>query len=288
MTINLIISVFSSDDPNATLFTIANLSQVVDYFIIGITVIVIAIPEGLPLAVTISLAYAVGKMKDENNLVRTLDSCETMGGADTICSDKTGTLTENRMKVKKLFALEEVQSDFDKKNFDDKNFLNILTEGLCVNSNAFPAIDKNGKFIQNGNKTECALLELAYEFDVLYKDYRPSDNIIKVIPFSSDRKRMTSVYKPKESSKNFLRVYTKGAPDIILEFCKKFVNKNGQVENLNEDILIKLKEIQKKFANDSLRTLLLTYKEIPVTKAEFLPEDKSLESDLIILGMVGI
>lgn len=93
MVINLVFSVVTSDDPNESLFTLGNLQEIVDYFIIGVTIIVVAIPEGLPLAVTIALAYAVDKMKDENNLVRTLDSCETMGGADTICSDKTGTLT---------------------------------------------------------------------------------------------------------------------------------------------------------------------------------------------------
>ncbi|EAR95699.2 calcium-translocating P-type ATPase, PMCA-type protein (macronuclear) [Tetrahymena thermophila SB210] len=287
MLVNLIISVIYSEDPEASLFTLDNLSQVVDFFIISVAIIVMAIPEGLPLAVTISLAFAVGKMKDENNLVRTLESCETMGGADTICSDKTGTLTENRMKVKKLFALEEVQSEFDNKSYSS-NFTQILTEGLCVNSNAFPTVDKNGNFSQNGNKTECALLELAYQFDVDYRNYRPSDNIIKVIPFSSDRKRMTTVYQPKEGNKNILRVYTKGAPDIILDFCKKFINRNGQVETINEDFLIKIKEIQKKFANDCLRTLLLTYKEIPLVKVDQIPEDKQLESDLIILGMVGI
>ncbi|KAL4486593.1 hypothetical protein ABPG73_003897 [Tetrahymena malaccensis] len=287
MLINLIISVVYSQDPEASLFTLDNLSQVVDFFIISVAIIVMAIPEGLPLAVTISLAFAVGKMKDENNLVRTLESCETMGGADTICSDKTGTLTENRMKVKKLFALEEVQSEFDSKSYSS-NFTQILTEGLCVNSNAFPTVDKNGKFQQNGNKTECALLELAYQFDVDYRNYRPSDNIIKVIPFSSDRKRMTTVYQPKEGNKNILRVYTKGAPDIILDFCKKYINRNGQVESINEDFLIKIKEIQKKFANDCLRTLLLTYKEIPLVKVDQIPEDKYLEGDLIILGMVGI
>lgn len=90
MVINLTISTIQNEEE---LFTLDNLSDVVEYFIIGVTIIVVAIPEGLPLAVTIALAYAVGKMKDEQNLVRTLDSCETMGGADTICSDKTGTLT---------------------------------------------------------------------------------------------------------------------------------------------------------------------------------------------------
>ncbi len=82
-------------------FTIDILNEIVDNFILGITIIVVAVPEGLPLAVTIALAYSVGKMKDENNLVRHLSSCETMGGANNICTDKTGTLTQNKMAVVK-------------------------------------------------------------------------------------------------------------------------------------------------------------------------------------------
>lgn len=107
MVVNLI---FSCQSTGEELFTLENLKEVVGYFIIGVTIIVVAIPEGLPLAVTIALAYAVGKMKDEQNLVRALESCETMGGADTICSDKTGTLTQNKMKVTRLFAMGEVHT----------------------------------------------------------------------------------------------------------------------------------------------------------------------------------
>lgn len=83
----------------------STINHLVEYFIIAVTVVVVAVPEGLPLAVTIALAYSVGKMKEENNLVRVLATCETMGGADNICSDKTGTLTKNEMEVVKLWAL---------------------------------------------------------------------------------------------------------------------------------------------------------------------------------------
>lgn len=126
------------------------------------------------------------------------------------------------MKVTRLFAMGEVRTVFEKKDFIT-SFLDVLCEGLCVNSNAFPTIDKKGKFEQNGNKTECSLIELAYEFDYNYKKYRPSDNILKVIPFSSARKRMTSVYQSEKS----VRVFSKGAPDILIDMCKRYVNKNG-------------------------------------------------------------
>lgn len=126
------------------------------------------------------------------------------------------------MKVTRLVALGEIHTNFDKKNFD-KKFLDLLCEGLCVNSNAFPTIMDNGKFEQIGNKTECSLLELAFEFDYNYKNYRPSDKILKIIPFSSERKRMTSVYK----SNNSIRVFSKGAPDVLIDMCTRFVNRNG-------------------------------------------------------------
>lgn len=100
------------------ILSIQFLKKVVEYIIISVSLIVMAVPEGLPLAVTISLAYSVGKMKEENNLVRYLAACETMGGANNICSDKTGTLTKNQMTVTKFWGLEYVFDKFDK---DDKS-----------------------------------------------------------------------------------------------------------------------------------------------------------------------
>lgn len=102
MTIHLIIEDLYL---GVNIFTLSTVNHLVEYFIIAVTVVVVAVPEGLPLAVTIALAYSVGKMKEENNLVRVLATCETMGGADNICSDKTGTLTKNEMEVVKLWAL---------------------------------------------------------------------------------------------------------------------------------------------------------------------------------------
>lgn len=106
-----------SGDFIGQLFRVHTLHHLVDAFIIAVSIIVVAVPEGLPLAVTIALAYSVGKMKDENNLVRYLQACETMGGADNICSDKTGTLTKNFMSVVKLFALDNVHTDFKPNTF---------------------------------------------------------------------------------------------------------------------------------------------------------------------------
>ena len=121
------------------LFRLDTLLHLVDAFIIAVSIIVVAVPEGLPLAVTIALAYSVGKMKDENNLVRYLQACETMGGADNICSDKTGTLTKNIMSVVKIFAQDKEVTEFNKNTFTG-DYAKILCKSVCLNSNANPDI----------------------------------------------------------------------------------------------------------------------------------------------------
>lgn len=123
MTLHLFYDAAFNDYP---LFSPQALKELLNFFIIAVTIIVVAVPEGLPLAVTIALAYSVGKMKDENNLVRWLSACETMGGANTICSDKTGTLTENRMTVTNLFIEE---NDFNR--LDSKNINATTLDLLC-------------------------------------------------------------------------------------------------------------------------------------------------------------
>ena len=145
------------------LFSTHAIKEILNFFIVSVTIIVVAVPEGLPLAVAIALAYSVGKMKDEKNLVRFLPACEIMGGANNICSDTTGTLTVNKMTVTNLYI---EGMDFNK--LDSKTIrastLSLLCEGICLNSTAHPLIDENGKFQHIGNKTECALLEMAYKF----------------------------------------------------------------------------------------------------------------------------
>lgn len=145
-----------------------------------------------------------------------------MGGANNICTDKTGTLTKNQMSVTNLFIEENMHTQIEKNNIRAET-LNLFCEGICINSNALPKITKNS-FEHNGNKTECALLELANKFGFNYEKYRPSDKIKKVIPFSSTRKKMTVVYQLEEE---VVRVFSKGAPDVLLERCSEYINNEG-------------------------------------------------------------
>lgn len=201
---------------------------------------VVAVPEGLPLAVTIALAYSVNKMKDENNLVRYLQACETMGGANNICSDKTGTLTKNLMTVVKIFIEQGVQDSIEA-DIAREHTIRMLCLSVCNNTSASPAIARQGNDVTNnqvGNKTECALLEMAFRMGYDYKKFRNRENQLRVFPFSSEKKKMATAYKDE---KNTNYVFVKGAPDFLLEHCTRFINKNGSVSKINSDFISSIK-----------------------------------------------
>jgi magnesium-transporting ATPase (P-type) len=165
---------YATGDFVGALFTLNTLHHLVEAFIIAVSIIVVAVPEGLPLAVTIALAYSVGKMKDENNLVRYLQACETMGGADNICSDKTGTLTKNLMTVTRMFVQERTVDKITK-DFVYERIGELISTGVCLNSSANPKIeiiDGQKRIDQIGNKTDCALLELAHTLGYDYREVR--------------------------------------------------------------------------------------------------------------------
>lgn len=137
MLAHIIYAEYISNDFIAKLMTLDTFNELVDAFIIAVSVIIVAVPEVLPLAVTIALAYSVGKMKDEFNLVRYLQACETMGGADNICSDKTGTLTRNNMAVSKIFVNEKTVTQVKKGCVSDQTAW-LLAISSAQNSNANP------------------------------------------------------------------------------------------------------------------------------------------------------
>jgi magnesium-transporting ATPase (P-type) len=200
----------------ACFWCIECLKEVIRAFLISVTIIVVAVPEGLPLAVTIALAFSVNKMKDENNLVKQLQCCEVMGGATNVCTDKTGTLTQNIMSVASLFIANKT---LERENivYVDKDIMSYFCQAACINSGAFPVKDKvSGKYIQVGNKTECALLELADQAGFDYNSFRPNSRIVKVVPFSSARKKMTTIYKMNDQT---YRIFVKGASEVIVEKC---------------------------------------------------------------------
>ena len=279
---HILYGAYASGDFAGSLMSLTTVLHLVDAFIISVSIIVVAVPEGLPLSVTIALAYSVGKMKDENNLVRYLQACETMGGADNICSDKTGTLTMNKMTVTRFFLLENTIDAPNKSNVNAK-VAERFSNGVCVNSSANP-IFTGDAVEQIGNKTDCALLELAHKLGFNYRDVRKSfaNNTIKVIPFSSETKSMSTVVRDKGK----VVAYCKGAPDFVLKNCSHYLDASGNAVRITDAYKNTLQNKLKEFAEATLRTLLITYREDDRLNEK--SEKKEIETDLTILGMVGI
>ena len=163
MTIKLIITIMTDD--NKKLVDFKTLDDLVKYLIIAITVIVVAVPEGLPLAVTISLAFSVMQMKKENNLVRRLEASETMGGANEICTDKTGTLTKNQMSVREFYTLDQVYVGRPA-NFASLSTAQLMAEGVLFNCSARIERGDHGEFVPKGNVTEQGLIRFLMEVGV--------------------------------------------------------------------------------------------------------------------------
>jgi len=253
------------------------LSFYVNFIIIGVTVLVVAVPEGLPLAVTISLAYSVKKMMSDNNLVRHLDACETMGNATTICSDKTGTLTTNRMTVVQAYICakhyQPGRADLPKIHDLAANVRVLVTQGISVNSSyssdVQPPEQPGGLPTQIGNKTECALLGFVIDLGVDYQKMRrdmPDTRFKKVYTFNSARKSMSTII-PLDSGG--FRVYTKGASEIVLKKCSFVLAENGRVDSFtthHQDRLVQT--VIEPMAKDGLRTICLAYRDFVPTKAE--------------------
>ncbi|XP_036026072.1 plasma membrane calcium-transporting ATPase 1 isoform X2 [Onychomys torridus] len=266
----------------------------VKFFIIGVTVLVVAVPEGLPLAVTISLAYSVKKMMKDNNLVRHLDACETMGNATAICSDKTGTLTMNRMTVVQAYINEQHYKKIPEPEAIPANILSYLVTGISVNcaytSKILPPEKEGGLPRHVGNKTECALLGFLLDLKRDYQDVRneiPEEALYKVYTFNSVRKSMSTVLKNSDGS---YRIFSKGASEIMLKKCFKILSANGEAKVFRprdrDDIV---KTVIEPMASEGLRTICLAFRDFPAGEPE--PEwdnENDVVTGLTCIAVVGI
>uniref|UniRef100_A0A8C3C594 Calcium-transporting ATPase n=1 Tax=Cairina moschata TaxID=8855 RepID=A0A8C3C594_CAIMO len=266
----------------------------VKFFIIGVTVLVVAVPEGLPLAVTISLAYSVKKMMKDNNLVRHLDACETMGNATAICSDKTGTLTMNRMTVVQAYINEKHYKKIPEPEAIPEKIMGYLVTGISVNcaytSKILPPEKEGGLPRHVGNKTECALLGLLLDLKRDYQDVRneiPEEKLHKVYTFNSVRKSMSTVLKNSDGS---FRIFSKGASEIVLKKCFKILSANGEPKVFRprdrDDIV---KTVIEPMASEGLRTICLAFRDFPAGEPE--PEwdnENDIVTGLTCIAVVGI
>ncbi|XP_066899542.1 plasma membrane calcium-transporting ATPase 2 isoform X1 [Kogia breviceps] len=265
----------------------------VKFFIIGVTVLVVAVPEGLPLAVTISLAYSVKKMMKDNNLVRHLDACETMGNATAICSDKTGTLTTNRMTVVQAYV-----GDVHYKEIPDPSSINaktmeLLVSAIAINSAYTTKIlppEKEGALPrQVGNKTECGLLGFVLDLKQDYQPVRnqmPEEKLYKVYTFNSVRKSMSTVIKLPDES---FRMYSKGASEILLKKCCKILNGAGEPRVFRpRDRDEMVKKVIEPMACDGLRTICVAYRDFPSSPEPDWDNENDIVNDLTCICVVGI
>ncbi|CAE7572387.1 ACA6, partial [Symbiodinium microadriaticum] len=239
----------------------------VEAFIIAVTIIVVAIPEGLPLAVTISLAYSTKKMYEDQNFIRVLAACETMGNATNLCSDKTGTLTENRMTVVEAWMADKKYSQVEFDNCAaDRTIKEIVSENCCINRVAYLIhVDANGNRLPRpniiGNKTEGALILMAKGWGFDYEDVKRrlfDESRDKVFSFNSAKKRSTAVVHRADGS---VRLYVKGAPEWILTDCTSFLLRDGTVANMTQTKKKEIEDHINAMANNARRTLCLAHKD---------------------------
>ena len=227
--------VFLADEAMSTMDIV---SALLHNFMIAVTLIVVSVPEGLPMAVTLSLALSMGRMLKTNNLVRKMHACETMGAATIICTDKTGTLTQNRMQVHEtnFSALTGQQLGADEASV-------FVKEGIAVNSTANLNIE-DGAVKTIGNPTEAALLLWLNGCGVDYQPLRDGARVVSQLTFSTERKYMATVVDSPLIGKKVL--YVKGAPEIVLANCNRVATVDGcaTVEESREGIETKLLEYQ--------------------------------------------
>ncbi|XP_046853514.1 plasma membrane calcium-transporting ATPase 1-like [Xenia sp. Carnegie-2017] len=280
-------------------------SHISDYlraFITGVTVLVVAVPEGLPLAVTISLAFSVKKMLNDHNLVRHLDACETMGNATAICSDKTGTLTTNRMTVVQSYLGQQLYFVLDSGFEHDQipeSLRRIFAEGISYNSSYASKIEpgsREGELDrQMGNKTDCALLGFVdgplkdhYNY---YRGNVSEEEFIKVFTFNSSRKSMSTVVPifDDQNEVTGYRIHCKGASEIVLSKCTSIIGSDGTTNPLSsKEIDNIVKNVVEPMADNGLRTICLAYKDFPKDTGQDWDDESSVVSELICLGITGI
>ena len=240
---------------------------------LAITVIVVSVPEGLPMSVTLSLALSMRRMLASNNLVRKMHACETMGATTVICTDKTGTLTQNQMRVyqTQYYPLGESQK------LGNDEISNIIKEGISVNSTAFLEQDKeSGKMNALGNPTEGALLLWLNDNEVDYLKLRDAAKVVQQLPFHTQRKYMATVVDSPLIGKRVL--YVKGAPEIVLGLCAKVAN-DVKPESINEQLL--------GYQQKAMRTLAIAYA-IVGNNEEPIKDSKLNADNLVFIGITAI
>lgn len=264
----MVLGIFQYLNPGVEVATL--LTYTMQTLMIAVTLIVVAVPEGLPMAVTLSLAYSMRRMLKTNNLVRKMHACETMGATTVICTDKTGTLTQNQMKI--------YQTNFyslsDQKLGNDEISV-LVKEGIAVNSTASLDLSNIERTKVLGNPTEGALLLWLKENGLDYQVLKDNTSLIEELPFSTERKYMATVVKSSLGKKV---LYVKGAPEIIHSLCKQ------TCENVSKSVI---DEQLLKYQEQAMRTLGFAYQYLNDEDVA-IKDNKVVADNLTFLGIVAI
>ncbi|KAL9462807.1 hypothetical protein AB3S75_000751 [Citrus x aurantiifolia] len=256
---------------------------------IAVTIVVVAVPEGLPLAVTLTLAYSMRKMMADKALVRRLSACETMGSATTICSDKTGTLTLNEMTVVEAFIGRKKINPPDDSSQMHSIVIYLLSEGIAQNTTGNVFVPKDGEAVEvSGSPTEKAILSWAVKLGMKFDRVRSETTVLHVFPFNSEKKRGGVAVKRINSE---VHVHWKGAAEMILASCTKYLDTDGHLQSIDGDEDF-FKAAVDEMAARSLRCVAIAYRsceadEVP-TDEESLDKWTLPEEELILLAIVGI
>ena len=272
---------------------------VIEMFMTSVGLAVAAIPEGLPAIVTIVLSIGVTKMAKKNSIIRRLPAVETLGSSNVICSDKTGTLTQNKMQVVDYFTMENTNKEkeyilklgsmcTDVEIVED--FCNLIneTKGKEIKGDSRNIIGKtaNKEVVRQssnliGEPTEVAIVNAALKMNInkhnLYKEYEKVGDI----PFDSTRKMMTSIHK---DNGQYL-IITKGAPDVLIKKCNKYYT-GTSIKSMDMSSIRKIEEENMKMANKALRVIAVAYKNVMNLPSKI--ESQNIENDLIFVGLIGM
>lgn len=247
-------------------------AYVLQTLMIAVTLIVVAVPEGLPMAVTLSLAYSMRRMLKTNNLVRKMHACETMGATTVICTDKTGTLTQNQMSVEEtqFYGLANQALGTDETS-------RLIKEGIALNSTASLDLSNPDKPVVLGNPTEGALLLWLRNNGIDYRNLKDDANVVEELPFSTERKYMATVVESTQlGGKKIL--YVKGAPEIIRSLCKQ-IDKNVNIADINKQLI--------DYQNRAMRTLGFAYQVLNDSDMS-IADGKVVAENLTFMGIVAI
>lgn len=243
---------FFTENPTTDWISIGH--YLLNTIMIAITIVVVAVPEGLPMSVTLSLAMSMKRMLVANNLVRKMHACETMGATSVICTDKTGTLTQNQMQVETTHFYALNKQELGNNTLVD----DLIGESIALNTTANLASETNGHTQVIGNPTEGALLLWLTKQNISYEKLRHRIPIVEQLTFSTERKYMATVVDSYNLNKRIL--YVKGAPEILLKQCHNILTKNG-IESI-EQHKVEIEEELLNYQNRALRTLALAYSEV--------------------------